>query len=51
MWMWGTVRGAVPACLQGCRGPGRHPQSAEPPAARTIRWEFVNLIEPDPSAA
>src|SRR6202045_853158 len=40
--------GAVRRLLQGVVGPGLIRKLQNPLPQRTIRWEFVNLIEPDP---
>ncbi len=40
--------GAVRRLLQGVVGPGMIRKLQNPLPQRTIRWEFVNLIEPDP---
>jgi magnesium transporter len=40
--------GAVRRLLQGVIGPGLIRKLQNPLPQRTIRWEFVNLIEPDP---
>ena len=42
------VPGAVRRLLQGVIAPGLIRKLQNPLPQRTIRWEFVNLIEPDP---